>query len=108
MLAKLEALERGFYGVQTRAMSAIPKALADLDVRLQHALAEALPHQPRLAHAGVPAGHPTPVRTEPTRVPAMPGNPLGHAQGHAQGTHAPTRPPRVQPEPNVHPEKRSR
>ena len=55
MLAKLEALERGFYGVQTRAMSAIPKALAELDVRLQHALAEALPHQPRLAHAGVPA-----------------------------------------------------
>lgn len=100
MLAKLEALERGFYGVQTGAMSAIPKALAELDVRLQHALAEALPHQPRLAHAGVPAGHPTPVRTEPTRVPAMPGNPLGHAQG----THAPTRPPRVQPEPNVHPE----
>ena len=100
MLAKLEALERGFYGVQTRAMSAIPKALAELDVRLQHALAEALPHQPRLAHAGVPAGHPTPVRTEPTRVPAMPGNPLGHAQG----THAPTRSPHVQPEPNVHPE----
>ena len=49
MLAKLEALERGFYGVQTRAMSAIPEALAELDVRLQHALAEALPHQPRLA-----------------------------------------------------------
>ena len=100
MLAKLEALERGFYGVQTSAMSAIPKALAELDARLQHALAEALPHEPRLAHAGVPAGHPTPVRTEPTRVPAMPGNPLGHAPG----THAPTRPPHVQPEPNVHPE----
>ena len=100
MLAKLEALERDFYGVQTSALKAIPKALVELDVRLQHALAEALPHEPRLAHAGVPAPHPTPVRAEPQRVPAMPGNPLGHPAG----THAPTRPPHAQPEPNLHPE----
>ena len=99
MLAKLEALERGFYGVQTRAMSAIPKALAELDVRLQHVLAEALPHEPRLAHAGVPAPNVKPVKTEQVRVPAMPGNPLGHAKG--------TRVPgetTVPPQTNLHPD----
>jgi Novel toxin 15 len=100
MLTKLEELERGFYGVQTSAMKAVPKALAELDARLQHALAEALPHEPRLAHAGVPAGHPAPVKTEPVRVSGMPSNPLGRAEG----THAPTRPSRAEPEPNVHPE----
>jgi Novel toxin 15 len=101
MLHKLEELERGFYGVQTSAMNAIPRALAELDARLQHVLAEALPHNPRLAHAGVPAGPPHPVTPTPQRVPAMPSNPLGHPSG----THPPAHPSTPHPtEPNVHPE----
>lgn len=99
-LAKLEALERGFYGVQTSAMKAIPKALVELDARLQHALSEALPHEPRLAHPGIPAGHPAPVPNQPRRVPAMPGNRLGHPEG----TQLPVHPQHVEPKPNVHPE----
>ena len=99
-LAKLEEMERAFYGVQTSAVKAIPKALAELDARLQQALAQALPHEPRLAHAGVPAGRPRPVSTTPTRVPAMPDNPLGRPAG----TEVPASPNRAQPEANLHPE----
>lgn len=99
-LRKLEEMERAFYGVQQSAVRAIPRALAELDARLQHALAEALPHEPRLAHAGVPAGHAASVPARPERVPAMQGNGLGHAEG----THRPSHATRAEPEPNLHPE----
>ena len=72
LLAKMAQLERDFYAVQTSAIRAIPRALAELDVRLQHALAEALPHEPRLAHTGIPAPAPRPTRAhQPARAPAM-------------------------------------
>lgn len=100
LLAKMAHLEREFYAVQTSAVKAIPRALAELDVRLQQALAETLPHTPRPAHAGIPAGTPKPVPTTPQRVPAMPGNPLGHAPQTRPAVH----PQRAKPEPNVHPE----
>ena len=101
LLAKMARLEREFYGVQTSAIKAIPRALAELDVRLQHALAEVLPHTPRPAHPGVPAhGLAAPPKAAPVRVPAMHANPLGTPHP-AQAPHTP---PRAQPEPNVHPE----
>ena len=100
LLAKMAHLEREFYAVQTGAIKAIPRALAELDVRLQQALAETLPHTPRPAHAGIPAGTPKPVPTTPQRVPAMPGNPLGRAPQTRPAVH----PQRAKPEPNVHPE----
>ena len=100
VLKKLDELERTFYGVQQSAVKAIPKALAELDVRLQTALKEALPHEPRLARAGVTPPATRPVHSEPQRVPAMPGNPLGHPEGTKPVTPAPHAPG----EHNVHPE----
>ena len=100
VLAKLSELEQGFYGVQTHAIQAIPRALAELDARLQHVLAEALPHSPKPVVSGVPAKLPKPIKPEPQRVPAMPGNPLGHPEG----THPAKPAAKAQPEPNVHPE----
>lgn len=99
-LQKLEELERGFYGVQQSAIKAIPRALVELDARLQHMLSEALPHTPLPAPTGVPAGRPRPIRTNPERVPAMPGNPLGTPKG----TKPPIRTEPAEPGPNVHPE----
>lgn len=101
VLAKLADLERRFYGVQQSAMAAIPKALAELDVRLQKVLAESLPHNPRPALAGIPAPPPRPVTPEPQRVASMSSNPLGTPANTAP----PNRPPpRTPPEPNLHPE----
>lgn len=100
VLRRLDELERAFYAVQSSAVRAIPKALAELDIRLQQVLSEALPHNPRPAIAGVPAGAPRPVPARPERVPAMPNNPLGRPEGTA----APSRQPGVKPEPNHHPE----
>ena len=74
---KLNELERAFYGVQTSAIKAIPKALAELDIRLQHVLSEALPHNPRPALPGVPVGVPKVVPVHPERVPTMSNSPLG-------------------------------
>uniref|UniRef100_UPI003782D6C6 EndoU domain-containing protein n=1 Tax=Aquabacterium sp. TaxID=1872578 RepID=UPI003782D6C6 len=100
VLRKLDELERAFYAVQTSAVRAIPRALVELDVRLQQMLSEALPHNPRPALAGVPAGTPHPVQPRPERVPAMPSNPLGRPEGTA----APQRPQGAKPGTNHHPE----
>lgn len=100
VLKKLDELERTFYAVQSSAVKAIPKALVELDIRLQQVLSEALPHNPRPAIAGVPAGMPQPVPAKPERVPAMPSNPLGRPEG----TNLPGPPPKAKPEPNHHPE----
>lgn len=100
VLQRLEELERSFYAVQTSAMRTIPKALVELDLRLQQMLSEALPHGPRPAMAGVPAGQAAPVPVRPERVPAMPGNPLGRPEG----TNPPGHAPRGSQGPNLHPE----
>jgi hypothetical protein len=100
VLRRLDELERAFYAVQTSAVKAIPKALVELDIRLQQVLAEALPHNPKPGIAGVPAGMPQPIPAKPERVPAMPGNQLGRPEG----TNMPTPPPKAKPEPNHHPE----
>jgi hypothetical protein len=100
-MEKMADMERRFYAVQQSAVKAIPEALAELDARLQKVLSEALDHEKQLAHAGVPAPHPKPIVPEKTRVPAMPGNPLGTPEG----THPPGTAGRVEDEPNLHPEK---
>lgn len=100
LLERLDELERAFYAVQSSALQAIPKALVELDIRLQQMLAEALPHNPRPAMSGVPAPLPVPTPAKPERVPAMPGNPLGHPEG----TRSPGPPPKGTHGPNLHPE----
>jgi Novel toxin 15 len=99
-LKRLQELERRFYGVQTSAMSAIPRALAELDVRLQHVLAQVMEEGQHLAHAGVPALPTRPPYAPTTRVPAQSQNPLGTPHGTSQ----PKPPPAVEHNPNVHPE----
>ncbi|MBH9578867.1 polymorphic toxin type 15 domain-containing protein [Inhella proteolytica] len=101
VLAKLADLERRFYGVQQAAMANIPKALAELDIRLQQVLAETLPHSPRPATAGIPAPMARPIVAEPQRVPSMSQNPLGTPSGTSPPKGPP---PRVKPEANLHPE----
>jgi Novel toxin 15 len=98
---KLEQLEREFYAVQSSATKLLPKALAELDVRLQHLLNEALPQEQRLAHAGVPAPNATPIKTEKVKVPTQSTSPLGTPAG----TTAPKPPAKVEEQPNLHPEK---
>lgn len=102
LMAKLTKLEREFYAVQTKAVSAIPKALAELDARLQHLLSQALPKEEHLAYAGVPAGHVEPVKPTPTKMAAMPDNPLGTPKGvkKTPPAHEP-----VKEQPNLHPQK---
>lgn len=82
VLRRMAQLERDFYAVQTRAVQQIPRALAELDLRLQQLLSQSLPHTPRPATVGVPAGPARPATPRPPeRVPAMPSNPLGRPQG---------------------------
>lgn len=100
ILKRMAELEKQFYGVQQKAVSAIPKALAELDVRLQKMLSEALEHEKHLAHPALPAPLPMPLKPESKRVPAMPDNPLGTPPG----THPPTPHGKVPDEPNLHPE----
>jgi A nuclease of the HNH/ENDO VII superfamily with conserved WHH len=100
-LQRLVKLERGFYGVQTSAMSAIPKALIELDARLAAVLEQALGADKRLAHAGIPAPPAAPIKPEKVKVPSQSANPLG----------VPPSTTRVKPaspvveKPNLHPEK---
>lgn len=82
VLRRMAQLERDFYAVQTRAVQQIPRALAELDLRLQQLLPQSLPHTPRPATVGVPAGPARPATPRPPeRVPAMPSNPVGRPQG---------------------------
>ncbi len=99
-IKKLEQLERDFYGVQSSAMKAVPKALAELDARLQHILNEALPRERQLAHAGVPASAATPIKSEKVRVASQSTNPLGTPPGTKP---APTR-AKTPKKTNLHPE----
>jgi hypothetical protein len=100
VLRKLDELEKAFYAVQSSAVKAIPKALVELDIRLQQLLSEARPHNPKPAIAGVPAGTPAVIPAKPERVPAMQNNPLGRPEG----TSTPAVPPTTGQRPNVHPE----
>lgn len=82
VLRRMTELERDFYAVQQRAVAQIPRALAELDARLQQLLSQSLPYTPRPATVGVPAAPARPAGPRPPdRVPAMPGNPLGRPQG---------------------------
>ena len=81
VIEKLVKLEREFYAVQNKAISAIPHALAELDARLNELLAQMLPKDEHLAYAGVPAGHVEPVKPEKVKVAAMQGHGLGTPEG---------------------------
>jgi len=99
-MARLAELERSFYAVQASALTAVPRALAELDSRLQKVLADTLPHEPRPATTGQLAPLAVPQRAEPTRVASMQANPLGRPAA----TRPPPEAPHTPPEPNLHPE----
>jgi len=72
-IAKLTAWEHKFYGVQQAAIRQVPKALAELQVRLDRALAETLPREAHTATSGVKAEKPVLIKPAPQRVRDVPG-----------------------------------
>ena len=82
-LAKLQALEAKFYAVQQSAVSAVPKALSELDARLQKMLSESVPKDAHAAHTG--------ARGQADRAQRWPGagdveQSAGYTARHSSGT----------------------
>jgi hypothetical protein len=82
LITRLEALEREFYGVQTSAIQAIPKALAELDARLMQVLNDTLGSDQRLAHAGIPAPVAAPHQDGKSQSTQPKHQPFGHTRRH--------------------------
>lgn len=69
IIARLETWERNFYAVQTQGLKMIPKAISELQQRLEKILAEAFPKDAHEAQTGVAAVKPTPAL--PDKPPAQ-------------------------------------
>lgn len=72
IIAKLSAWERKFYAVQQDAVRQVPRALAELQLRLDKVLAETLPKEAHTVSSGVKAEKPVataPVKQEVADVP---------------------------------------
>ena len=67
-IAKLNDWEQKFYGVQQAAIRQLPKALAELQVRLDRALAESAPKEAHTVASGVKAEKPALIKPETQRV----------------------------------------
>ncbi|GAA0767454.1 hypothetical protein LRH25_04650 [Ideonella azotifigens] len=98
-IAKLSAWEQKFYGVQQSAIQQLPKALTELQVRLDRALAQTLPKEAHTAASGVKAEKPTLVKPEPQRVADVPGRPLRNETPQSKPAAAPALRPKPKPKP---------
>ncbi|GGY83810.1 hypothetical protein ACFFTM_05775 [Pseudoduganella plicata] len=77
-IAKLKQWEDAFYEVQRAAIRQIPKALAELNVRLAKVLTQMLPKEAHTVAAGVSADKNVVVPPTRQRVRDTPGNVLAH------------------------------
>ncbi|MBP1207436.1 hypothetical protein JOD97_005516 [Duganella sp. 1411] len=77
-IAKLVEWEKKFYAVQQDALKQIPKALAELDVRLAKVLAQAAPKEAHTVSAGVQAEKTIAAVPARRRVKDTPGNVLAN------------------------------
>lgn len=89
--------------MQQAAIRQVPKALAELQVRLDRALAESVPKEAHTVTSGVKAEKPVLVKPEPQRVRDVPGRkmPADRPSAEAKATPKPKPKPVVAPNPAV-------
>ncbi|MEO5933186.1 MAG: hypothetical protein ABIQ08_06515 [Duganella sp.] len=87
-IAKLVEWEKKFYAVQQDALKQIPKALVELDVRLEKVLAQTAPKEAHTVSAGIQADKTAAAIPEKQRVRDAPGKVLAMVDDKASAARA--------------------